>query len=388
VIGRRQLAVASPISGRALARALVASVRGDGRTLLHARSLVTREFAARTAVLTDSGTSALVLALRATAGDGGTVALPAYGCVDLVAAALFARVRIRLYDIDPRTLSPDLDSVRRVIERGVDAIVVAHLFGYAADVVGVEEIAQAGGVRVVEDAAQGAGGSLVGQRLGSIGGLAVLSFGRGKGLCAGGGGALLANRDDSLATVDAVALPIARRGWGQLASTAVQWVLGRPFVYALPAALPWLHLGEMVYHPASEPTEMSLASASLVPSALGLEPRDVAVRRANARALEVAISAASGVTAVQPIALSQSGYLRFAVRDVGGERMARASLGIVRPYPGTLAEYPEIRPALVAGEPTMRGAGELARSLLTLPSHRFVSRSDVVALGEWMKNRH
>ena len=388
MIGRRQLAVASPISGFALVRAFVDSVRADRRMAVNARDLVTRTFGCRATALTDSGTSALVLALRLAAPSGATIALPAYGCVDLVAAALFAGVRIRLYDIDPATLSPDLDSVRRVIERGVDAIVVAHLFGYAADVHGVQAIASASGVPVIEDAAQGAGGAVGNCRLGSIGDLAILSFGRGKGLCAGGGGALLASTDRWRSKVEELARLETRRGWSRLSTTAIQWMLGRPSVYALPAAVPWLHLGEMVYHPAAEPRGMSVVSTSLIASAFALESSDIAARRAHARALDAATSEARDLAVVVPIASSHPGYLRYALRDLTGRRRAETALGIVRPYPGTLADYPQIGSSIVGGEPPMRGAAEIARSLFTLPTHRFVARSDLVALSAWIEVGH
>ena len=64
-------------------------------------------YAATDVVLTDSGTSALILALQALVPAGGTVAYPAYACIDLTAAALGAGMRVRLYDLDPATLSPD-----------------------------------------------------------------------------------------------------------------------------------------------------------------------------------------------------------------------------------------------------------------------------------------
>ena len=35
----------------------------------------------------------------------------------------------------------------------------------------------------------------------------------------------------------------------------------------------------------------------------------------------------------------------------------------------------------------MRGAAEIARSLFTLPTHRFVARSDLAALSAWIKSR-
>jgi hypothetical protein len=117
-----------------------------------------------------------------------------------------------------------------------------------------------------------------------------------------------------------------------------------------------------------------------------LEERDLAVRRARARDLDAALGEAEGLVATAPIASSHPSYLRYAVRDVTGRRTAQAALGIVKPYPGTVATYPQIGSSLAPGEPPMTGANEIARSLLTLPSHRFVARSDLTRLGAWAKH--
>src|SRR5262249_29574468 len=179
---------------KGLLTSAVDSARGNASAAVAAREVVSRTFGASEVVLTDSGTSALVLAMRVAAGKGGVVGLPAYACVDLAAAAQAAEVRVRLYDVDPATLSPDLDSVRQMMSRGVNAIVIAHLFGFPADVPAVRELADRQGIPVIEDAAQGAGGSLEQSRLGALGELAVVSFGRGEGRFAGGGGGLPARR--------------------------------------------------------------------------------------------------------------------------------------------------------------------------------------------------
>lgn len=383
MIGRRQLAVSSPISVSALGRAFVESMR-SGSAESRARRLVADVFHARETVLTDSGTSALVLALRLAVPKGGTVGYPGYACVDLAAAARFAGVRVRLYDIDPSSLSPDMDSVKRMLERGVDAIVVAHLFGYAADVPSVRELAEKSGVVVIEDAAQGAGGILNGTRLGSLGELGVVSFGRGKGLCASGGGALLGLGERWAKRVADIELPTDGRGWSGLTKTGIQWALGRPSIYALPAMLPWLHLGEMVYHEASEPRGMSVAAAALVPSAFALEGPELDARRINARALDRAATRGAQLGSITAIADSVPGYLRYAVRDLGGGRTIQPQLGVVRPYPRTLLEQPELRDSLTEGEPATPGAAALRGSLFTLPTHRFVGAGDLAALARWM----
>src|SRR5262245_32048025 len=64
VMVRRQLAVASPVSATAVARAFVQSIGSRQDISQRARSLVAETFQARGVALTDSGTSALVLALR------------------------------------------------------------------------------------------------------------------------------------------------------------------------------------------------------------------------------------------------------------------------------------------------------------------------------------
>lgn len=381
---RRQLPVASPISIGAVLGSFVRGAVATDAAASRARELIRSAFDAQSIALVDSGTSALVLALRTAVRRGGTVAFPGFACVDLAAAASFAGVRVRLYDVDPQTLSPDLDSVSRVLQRGVDAVLVAHLFGYAADVPSVRELAQAAGVPTIEDAAQGAGGLLGGRRLGSIGDLVVISFGRGKGLCAGGGGALLAFADPWTSAVDALAVPSSGRGMAGLAKTAVQWALGRPSVYAIPSALPWLRLGEMVYHPASEPTSLSAGSSALLSSALSLDPAEVDVRRANAAKLDALIRVAPGVERVAPIGESKPGYLRYALRDGSGRRAIAPRLGIVKPYPRTLLEQPELRESLVANEPPTPGATELRASLFTLPTHSRVNASDLRGMERWL----
>ena len=331
-------------------------------------------------VLTDSGTSALVLALRIAAGAGGTVAFPAYGCVDLAAAARFAGVGVRLYDLDPATLSPDLDSVRAVLERGVEAIVVTHLYGYPADVPGVARLAARAGVAVIEDAAQGAAGLLLGTTLGAFGPLSVLSFGRGKGLTGGGGGALMAIGDAAAARLADSRVDGVPRGLAELAAAGAQWALGRPAVYGIPSAMPWLRLGEMVFHPAHEPRSLAASAASMVLPALRDADRAASRRRARANGILASAPAGASITS---IAGGEPGMLRLPLRlTLHGPPPAR--LGVVGGYPRTLFEQPELRPMLRAEETDHPGARTLRALLHTVPVHDFVTARDVESIKNWL----
>ena len=344
-------------------------------------------FGASEVVLVDSGTSALAMALRASTPEGGVVALPAYACVDIGAAAIHARLRVRLYDVDPATLSADLDSVSRVLGAGVDTIVVSHLYGYPADVPAVTALATAHGASVIEDAAQGAWGSLGGKRLGAFGPLAVLSFGRGKGMTGGGGGALLAIGERAPDALIAYSTRIAAPASSlrTLAVTTAQWALGRPSLYALPSAVPSLHLGETIYHPAHDPRSITLASAALVRAALARADSDLAVRHRNAEVLELAARNSRDVTAIRSLAGAEPGYLRFPVRlaDTRTRNREQPALGIVHGYPDTLAELAELRSSLI-GDETLPGARELQRSIVTLPTHSLMSEKDLIKVCSWM----
>jgi dTDP-4-amino-4,6-dideoxygalactose transaminase len=77
MVGRRQPPVHSPVRPVALASAIGSALRSDAPAHADLAATLNRRFDAEAVALTDSGTSALVLELRLTVGDGGTVAIPA-----------------------------------------------------------------------------------------------------------------------------------------------------------------------------------------------------------------------------------------------------------------------------------------------------------------------
>jgi dTDP-4-amino-4,6-dideoxygalactose transaminase len=367
-----------------LLRAVTASLdpAGDHEA---ARAMLAARFGARSVTLTDSGTSALVLALRCAVGNAGVVALPAYGCFDLAAAAVFAGLRVLLYDVEPATLSADLDSVRRTLQRGAAAVVVVHLFGYPSDVRRVRAVADEHGASVIEDAAQGAGGLLDRQLLGAFGPLTVLSFGRGKGLTAGSGGALLAMTEEWSGRLAALGKgPSAGRvGWTDLGMATALWLIGRPSLYRIPASVPQLHLGETVYRQAHEPRRMSGVATSLLRSALPLADRDANERRATAGKILAGFHERD-LAPITAIADGVPGYLRLAVRDLGKREPLR-ELGIMRGYPTTLGDLPQLQQNLCAGQQLCSGAAHLRDALFTLPTHDMLSERDVEGIRGWMQ---
>jgi dTDP-4-amino-4,6-dideoxygalactose transaminase len=216
-----------------------------------------------------------------------------------------------------------------------------------------------------------------------MGPLSVLSFGRGKGLTGSGGGALLAVGAHGRELLDAVRAPAPARGDARtLASAVAQWALGRPGLYALPASIPALHLGETIYHPAHEPRAITAVSASLVRDALTRAHADLLARARNAQELSLAAAAAKGVRSISPLPGASPGYLRLPIR-VDASRADAPALGVVRGYPETLTALAELQPSL-AGDEKLSGSAELARTIVTLPTHAMLTSRDRKKIVEWM----
>ncbi|MGH7247571.1 MAG: DegT/DnrJ/EryC1/StrS family aminotransferase, partial [Pseudomonadota bacterium] len=291
VTPRRQLPVHSPISLAALNGAAAAATTGRTTSLRAVASQLRKQYATPRVVLTDSGTSALVMAFRLAVGEGKVVAIPGYACVDVVAAARFADVRVRVYDIEPETLSPNLESLERTLNRGAHAVLVAHLYGYPSDMDAVLALAERFGIPVIEDAAQAAGATYQGRPLGAFGALSVLSFGRGKGVTGGGGGALLINDSRFDEPLESALSQIGRpsRGVPNLLVATALWALGRPSLYGIPSRIPMLRLGETVYRAAHEPQSISAFSAALVARGLQAAPREINTRSRVAALLSNAV---------------------------------------------------------------------------------------------------
>ncbi len=387
---RRQLPAYSPLPFRAV----VAGLRGlwsKGETARRSlEAALTHDFGASAALLTDSGTSALQLAIRVCleGSPGAAVAMPAYACYDLATAADGAGAPVVLYDVDPTTLAPDLASLRRAVEQGARAIVLVHLYGIPVD---PEPVRAAAGTRVllIEDAAQGAGASLRGRPLGSFGDLAVLSFGRGKGMTAGRGGALLGRGEpgrELLTRARGLVLPAAR-GAKEAVQLLAQWLLGRPWLYAIPASVPFLRLGDTVYHAPARPRGLSAVGASALSVTRSLAAPEAAVRRARGRRLLARVGRAGRAVAIGPGA--EPGYLRLPIAAAPKVR-ARAeaprarALGIMPGYPLALCDLPGFAARVLQTGERFEGARAAAASLVTLPVHSLLNDADLAALEGWL----
>jgi len=147
-----------------------------------------------------SGTEALHLALLACGvGPGDEVITVPHTAVATVAAIELTGARPVFVDIDPASYTIVPDQLESRITAQTRAVVPVHLYGQAADLDPILEIAQRHGLTVVEDCAQAHGAEYKGRRVGSFGRVACFSFYPTKNLGAYGDGGMVVTDDEALA---------------------------------------------------------------------------------------------------------------------------------------------------------------------------------------------
>ncbi|MDR1014708.1 MAG: DegT/DnrJ/EryC1/StrS family aminotransferase [Coriobacteriales bacterium] len=167
----------------------------------------------RHALSCSSGTDALVIALMALGLEkDDAVFVPAFTFFASAESVTLAGGTPVFVDVDPVTFNLSPSSLGRAVDDTLAAgrlrprgIMPVDLFGQPADYRAIEEVARAHGLFVIEDAAQGFGGSYHGRTAGSFGTVAATSFFPAKPLgCYGDGGAIFTDDDDLAALIASV----------------------------------------------------------------------------------------------------------------------------------------------------------------------------------------
>src|SRR6201994_3376945 len=153
-----------------------------------------------------SGTDALLMVLMARGvGRGDAVLCPSFTFSATGEAVALTGATPVFVDVDESTFNMDAASLKRGIatakQRGLKpvGVIPVDLFGQSADHDAVATVAEAEGLFVLDDAAQGFGASYRGRKLGTFGVATATSFFPAKPLgCFGDGGAIFTD-DDGLA---------------------------------------------------------------------------------------------------------------------------------------------------------------------------------------------
>lgn len=153
-----------------------------------------------------NGTDALKLAeIVCGIGPGDAVFVPdftffssAETVAELGATPIFVDVDENTFNIDPAALEIAIENTERSGKLTAKAVVAVDLFGLPANYNEIRKIADKHGLLIIEDGAQGFGGSINGKRACSLGDISTTSFFPAKPLgCYGDGGAVFTNDDEA-----------------------------------------------------------------------------------------------------------------------------------------------------------------------------------------------
>jgi dTDP-4-amino-4,6-dideoxygalactose transaminase len=144
-----------------------------------------------------SGTDALILALRACdVGPGDEVICPSFTFIATADGISLLGGTPVFVDIDPATFTMDPSKIEASITSRTKAIIPVHLYGQAAEMEAILEIARRKGLRIIEDNAQAIGATCNGKKVAGLGDIGCLSFFPSKNLgCCGDGGMVVTHSE-------------------------------------------------------------------------------------------------------------------------------------------------------------------------------------------------
>jgi dTDP-4-amino-4,6-dideoxygalactose transaminase len=194
-----------PIARTSLTEEEVNSVFGPLRSGWLVQGPKVREFeekwsaftGSRHSIAVTSCTTALHLSLAALGFEPGDEAIvPAFTWVATANVVEHLGGKVVFCDIDLHTFNLDPDQLASKITPRTKAILPVHLFGLAAEMDSILQIANKHGLWVVEDAACGFGSRYQGRHVGTLGDTGCFSFHPRKAITTGEGGMITTQSDD------------------------------------------------------------------------------------------------------------------------------------------------------------------------------------------------
>ncbi len=364
---------------------------------------IARYLSVKKAFAFNSGRTALSIALQALELKPGTeVLVPAYTCAIVFEVILRLGLKVVPVDVDPATFNINPDFIDRSITPNARVVIPIHLFGQPCHMDQVLETARKHGLYVIEDAAQALGATYKKTKVGRLSDLSIFSFGPGKSITSGEGGALAINHpqfEDKVAELQE-----------QLRSPSLKWNLTVTRNILAMKMLSNKHLYGRIRNrleksllegdedivenciqltrrgksatikPTIKMAKMPAVSAEIAKIQLRRIDNLNKKRRANAAELSTLLADLKNSVALPETSHNvEHTFTRFTVRILKGSReslmtrLLKRGIDTERPF----HYLPQVFEAFRTESPN---AVALSRSALTLPNHPLVKSSDLAKI--------
>lgn len=339
-----------------------------------------------------SGTAALAsaikLALKRSPCEKPEVIIPAYGCPDLVSAAVFAGATPVLVDLIPDSPRMDTEQLSAAINANTRAIIAASFLGIRENFVGLRKVRGERPISIIEDSAQWFPYQYDQKMEGD---LAIFSFGRGKPNSMLKGGALLCASLQEKEDLDRELVPLPYQPLRSAVKRLAYNTLIQPGFYKLISQLPFLQLGATQYKPLE--SVRSLDNRELPILATNIEQFKQTEQLKRQEKLSNALEQLNLIDLPKTFGINQShALLRYPVlvdshrKDEIHEEMNRCGLGSSVMYAKPLAAIEGVESrAMQHGTP--KEAANFSARLLTLPTHSDLGDAEITAIKRILEKR-
>lgn len=172
---------------------------GNGPTVVRFEEAWSEYIGSKVSIGVNSATAALHLALTAYHfAEGKKVLVPAITFASTASAVLYNRLIPVFVDVEPDTVSMDLNDLRKKYDKDCVAVIPVHNGGYPVPMDKLMDIAKELNLKVIEDCAHCAGGEYKGRKLGTWGDIGCFSFEEKKCMTTGDGGMICSDDADLL----------------------------------------------------------------------------------------------------------------------------------------------------------------------------------------------
>ena len=182
-----------------------------GNFTLDLENIIKKKLRCKNVIATNSGTSALHLALLALdIKKDDEVLMPSLNYIASANACLYIGATPHFVDVETKTLGVDVQKldtylkeitskrknkfcINKKTKRKIKAIICLHTFGHPCEVDKVKRLAKKYNLFLIEDAAEALGSYYKKKHVGTFGDIGILSFNGNKIITTGGGGAVISN---------------------------------------------------------------------------------------------------------------------------------------------------------------------------------------------------
>jgi perosamine synthetase len=198
-----------------------------------------RFFGAEHAFAFWKGRVALYALLRALdVGAGDEVILPGYTCVMNVNPIKYVGARPVYVDIEPETFNINVNLLKEKITSKTKVIIAQHTYGYPCEMDTIMEIAQSGGIPVLEDCCLALGSKYKGRMVGTFGLAGYFSSQWNKPYTTGLGGIVITSDRELAERIETLkANEMCRPSGGEVFMLRMQLIIYRLLIYPRTTAL-------------------------------------------------------------------------------------------------------------------------------------------------------